>query len=182
MSDFPPVINDPSFLPLALKRAATLVCDCLEESTVNGRPAWCGLYHTTPPADCCDALLVWLDRIDTVENFPAPTTAALRCKNVYPMATVNMILYRPCWPVVQDASLSGLLAPAELESVDLQMDAVAMYCCLLNDLASDDSVIKGGLCDFASMGALTPGPPRGGCTSWKVQFKLALPPCCPMLV
>lgn len=177
------VIIDPGFLPLALKRAATLACDCLGATSITGRPAWCGLYHTIPPADCCDALLVWVERIEPTEVFPNPFGGALKCGTVVPMASIAMRLYRPCWPTVKDTAnpLSGLYQEAELATVDLQIDAVSLFCCLMSDLSSPDSVIKAGGCDLATMGAMTPEPPRSGCVAWTVRFKLELPGCCSML-
>jgi len=186
VSDLPPtpVLTDPSFLPLMLQRAADLMCQCLED-TLGRRPAFCGLYHFEPPADCCDTLLLWVERIDPVQRFPNPYGDALRCNNVVPMASIGVKLYRPCWPVARDNPdnpFLGLASAASIAAADLEMDGIVLACCLMSDLSVDQgSIIKGGLPLAASMGGLVPTKPGGGCASWKLSFKIELPGCCPML-
>lgn len=176
------MIQDPSYLPNMLNRVVQLACECLKD-TPNGVPGFCGLYHTSSPADCCDSLTVWLERLTTIKTFPSPWSGPLRCSTMIPMASVAIQLTRPCWPVLKIDPQNPFPGNEEtsIAAANLEMDAIALYCCLMSDLSNDDGFIKQGACLAANLGTMTPGRPQGGCASWTVRFQIELDPCCPPL-
>lgn len=172
-------ILDVSYLPNLMTRVLDVALDCLEETPL-GRPTVSGLYHTAPPADCCDGLFVWLERIYPAKGFPAQYSGAINCGEIVPVAAVAIRLYRGCWPVLKDSAVDPTppAADSDLAAANLQMDAVKLFCCLLGDLSNTDGTILGGACLKATMGAIEPGAPQGGCTSWTVRFNVELDSCC----
>ncbi len=172
-------IGDVSYLPVMLSRVLDVALDCLED-TPNGRPSAWGFYHTMPPADCCDGLYLWLERIVASKSFPAEWPGPINCGELVPVARVALKLYRPCWPTVKDDPHNPFppATESDLAAADLQMDAIKLFCCLLGDLSNPDGTILGGACLKATMGAIDPSPPQGGCAAWTIRFALELDPCC----
>lgn len=175
------MIVDPSYLPALTSRVLDLGLACLED-TPNGAPADSGLYHTQPPADCCDGLYVWVERIFPTRAFPADWTGPVDSGGVVPAARIAVRLYRPCWPVVKDNPHSPFppASESDIAAANLQMDAIKLFCCILGDLSAeeDESIILNGECLKTAMGGIDPGPPSGGCASWTLRFVIELPPCC----
>lgn len=170
---------DPSELPQLLDRVVQLCCNCLETSSVTGRPGWCGFYHGLAPADCCDSLVLSIERITTIKTFPQESMLPLRC-DVLPMVSFAVQLFRPCWPtVVQNAQnpFPGNEA-TEIASINSMIDAAALYCCLQADLANHNGFVLQGNPLNTRVGQMTPGKPMGGCFSWTVHCQLELDPCC----
>lgn len=162
-----------------LSRVLDVSLACLDDTPL-GRPDVYGLYHTPPPADCCDGLFVWLERIIPSRSFPQEWPGAIQCSELVPVARVAVRLYRGCWPVVKDSAVSPF-PPADesdLAAANLQMDAIALFCCLLGDLSDCDGTILAGTCLRAAMGGIDPLVPKGGCTGWTIRFGIELDPCC----
>lgn len=171
---------------------ADAVCACLEAETVNGAPGNCGLYWSTPPddflCDCADpggSLDVWLEIMQPTNRFPAPylqpIDSAIGPLGI--MATINVRLTRPCWPVIE-SNPGGLTPPVrsttDTPTLNLLIDASVVYCCLLNDFtaASGESLITGGPCSNIALGALIPDRNRSGCAGFTVKFTVNLGSCC----
>lgn len=176
------MIQDPAEIPNLLQRAVDLLCLCLETNTSNGAPEFCGLYHGTRPADCCDFMIAHVERFGTTDaaSFPGESARPLKCETV-PSMNVVIQLLRPCWPVLKDDAHNPfpLNADTSLASANLLMDAVAVQCCLTSDLSDlTDSFIMGDTQLSAKMGATTPIPPRGGCAGWNFRFSIMLDACC----
>ena len=173
-------IDDVSYLPQAMLATLDVVLECLD-GTPLGRPAESGLYHTSPPADCCDAVYVYVESISATKTFPSPYQGPIQCGQLAPVVNVAVKVYRDCWPVVQDSAVAPFPPTADttVAAANLQMDALALFCCLMSDLSDPDGSIRGGVCVQASIGSIDPGAPQGGCTSWTIRFKLELDvPCC----
>lgn len=169
---------DPSFLPQLLNRIVDVGCTALETSP-NGKPGFCGLYHAAPPADCCDALVVYVERLTMIKSFPQESQSPIKCDEI-PMVSGAMRLFRPCWPTIKIDAHNPFPGneTTTVAAINLMMDASALYCALASDLGNTDGVIKAGNPLAARLGQLTPQPPRGGCASWTVSFQIELNPCC----
>lgn len=172
-------IDDPSYLPAMLTRVLDLSIACLEDTPL-GVPGASGLYHTMPPADCCDGVYVWLERIVASKNFPTEWTGPILCGELVPVASVAVKLYRPCWPVVKDDPHNPFppASESDIAAANLQMDAIKLFCCLMGDLGDPEGTILAGNRLLATMGGIDPSPPTGGCAAWTVRFRLELDPCC----
>lgn len=172
-------LDDVSDLPNMLTRALDLVAACLAD-TPNGAPGDTGLYHGTPPADCCDGLYLWLEQLYGAKGFPAAWSGAINCGEMTPVARVALRLYRPCWPTLVDNPFSPFppATESDIAAANLQMDAIKMFCCLLGDLSDSNGVILGGSCLAAAMGSTEPVSPQGGCAGWTLRFTIGLDNCC----
>lgn len=187
-------MNDPVDLPNLMLQIADLVCDCLESTeqegvTATGRPSFCGTYWNTPPddLDCGDcgtngALFVWLERMGaSVTNWPAPwagPVSAAPSAFTIPVALVVRLI-RPCWPVVGQ---TGIATPfptretTETASINLNIDAATVFCCLLTAMKDPSSVF--GLCSRVTAPVLTPDRNRASCAGFDVRFIVDLAQCC----
>lgn len=172
-------IQDVSYLPAMLTRVLDVSLACLA-GTPNGTPGDSGLYHTPPPADCCDGLYVWLERLYAAKSFPGEWGGPINCGELVPVASVAIRLYRPCWPVLKDSAFAPFPPSSEtdLAAANLQMDAIKLFCCLMGDLTGYNGAIFGGLPLKSKMGAMDPVSPQGGCAGWTLHVDLELDPCC----
>lgn len=128
----------------------------------------------------CDGVYVWLERLYASKGFPGEWSGPINCGELVPVASVAIRLYRPCWPVLVD-NANNPFPPSEesdTAAMNLQMDAIKMFCCLLGDLSDPNGVILGGACLKATMGGMDPVTPKGGCAGWTLRFKLELDSCC----
>lgn len=178
---------DPGVIAVVLDRTVNLGMACLD-NTPSGAPSVSGVYHTAPPAKCCDSLSVWLERIvpgggdpPQQATFPNEYVGAAHC-NLFPIAHIAMRLWRPCWPSLVDNPFNPYppVETTDTAGLNLAIDAMALWCCISSDLLIDDgtSIIKGGADILAGMGRIEPLPPKGGCAGWDIRFRLELDPCC----
>jgi hypothetical protein len=174
-------IDDVSFLPNAVSAILEVAATCLE-GTPDGRPTDVWLYHTAPPADCCQGIYAWVESIGMSKSFPGDWTGPVDCVGLVPVAKVALRLYRPCWPVVKDNPNSPFPPGAESDvaAANLQMDAVKLICCLTGDLSDPGGVIwnAAGDCLKATIGTIQPVTPSGGCAGWTIRMSIELPSCC----
>lgn len=182
--------DDLGGIALLLHRTVEYALACLAD-TPRGAPGSSGVYHTAPPADCCDSISVWLERIapgggqvPAPASFPNEFSGLAKC-GMYPIAHLGLRLWRPCWPILEDNAFNPFppVEATDATAIELAMDAMALFCCIMGDLQLDDgtSIIKGGTAGIdinASMGPITPLRPQGGCAGWDIRFRIELDPCC----
>lgn len=170
-----------------LGNTVDLVCACLAD-TPNGTPGTCTVYWSTPPddLDCgdCDSnglLVAWLERMAPVKNWPSPYVGPSgHGIPITVKADIAVRLVRPCWPILRQDIANPFPARSVTEplALNLDFDASAVFCCILNDLASNTPAITDGPCLQKMMGALEVDRNRGGCAGFTVRFSVGLGACC----
>ena len=149
------------------------------EETPLGRPPTAKLYYgsTPPPADCCDYLAVWLERLRPTKDFPAEWQGEIRCDEVFGMADIAIMLRRSCWPVVKNDARAPFPPSDETDeaSANLMADATQLWCTLFS-LARDGLLTDG--CGGVAVRRLEPLPPMGGCGGNVARITVELPSCC----
>lgn len=172
-------------------RTADALCLCLAD-TPNGAPNPCSVYWGQSPPDdfACDCgtgqLDVWFEGYTAVNVFPQQFNGPI-ASSVGPlrsMAAIAVRLTRPCWPMASAGPDGNANIPSREEteplSLNLAIDATAVWCCLLSNLASDDGTpsITGGPCSAVRMGLLVVDRNRGGCAGLTVRFQVDMGVCC----
>lgn len=166
-------------LPGVLTRTADLLCVLLA-STSGGAPDECGVYWGDPPADCCPAGYVWLERVYETKPFPLPSIRPFVCPVL--LAAVVAVRVRRCWPGTVNNPSNPFPPAATTQPVALGLveDAGIVYCGLQADFASPSSTILVGVDALTPvmLGDLTHEKNLGGCAGFTVRYTMMLSPCC----
>lgn len=175
---------DGTYLGALLEHVRDLSVECLGETTL-GIPGNAYVYHTTPPDDCCDQLVVWAGALRSTSSFPRQHVEPVKCRALLLMADVYVRIVRSCWPTVKGDRMDAFPSPDEMNEAALLVaeDGMTLTCCLLAAAQSGNLTPAGFEIDYGeepdiSWGPSTPDPPRGGCVSWTIQFTAELPQCC----
>ncbi len=148
---------------------------CLEETPL-GVPGSVYVYHTSPPDDCGDILVAWIEDIAPTVNFPQPFNGDIGCAPVLMMATIKMRLVRKCWPVVKDNPSSPFPSAEEMNEAALKLagDSEALWCCLIDGVRSGSFWIGAATDPEFILESIKPTRPRGGVVGIDVTMKVEL--------
>lgn len=114
------------------------------------------LYHSDPPADCCDFVAISIDAIRSTSDFPNPSGADVF---THPMVDIRVTTLRPCWPT----SDYGFPDPDDTDEAAALLIADAQR---LWDAVSSIKCDAG--CVGLVIGEMTPVPPQEGCAGWTI--------------
>lgn len=143
-------------------------------AALSDAPADSFISVFNPPADCCDYLAVWITAITPSEvgSFPQAARTRQLCGTGYAVS-VEVKLMRPCWPAGSPIpGYDQVEAAAEL----LNRDASELMCKLTE--MHDEGMIAPWSNRRAILGTMTPLPPMGGCTGYRVSLTVHIPRCC----
>lgn len=171
-------LQSPGLLNDVLQSILDNLCECLGENTTLGAPKDCFIYHTRAPDDCCDSLVIWLDRILPTAQFPIPFVGRDECGAVGRMMRVGVKLVRPCWPTVVDNPSNPFPPVAAMQAAaeTMLIDTNVLWCCLSAGLSAGDHDPSGSCQDF-HIESVIPDKPRGGCAGVTASFLVELDAC-----
>lgn len=159
------------------------ICTCLEENSPLGRPEFCFTYHNEPPADCCDYVSVWAERLRPSNGFAdgqyvTGGRLVMRC-GLATIADLNIRLMRPCFPVLIDNPRDPFPEPDVMQQASelLDQDAWIMNCCF-QQMVTEGLLEAVGECLEVGIGDMVPIGPQGGCAGWNWDISVEMPVCC----
>ncbi len=169
---------EPSYWADVLENILAVVCQALAD-TPQGMPNSCYTGHAKPPDDCCDHLVVYVERFRPTIDFPVEFNSYDRCQIVRQMMDVCILLRRPCWPVVHDNATNPFPPPADIDaaSVNLMLDAQKMWQSVTRAYDAGLLIVTPREPSFIKWGQITPGPNMGGCAGWEMRMTIDLDEC-----
>lgn len=167
--------------PEALSNLMNSILVMAEECLIDAGlevPSQVFVSHGEPPADCCDALSVWVRSLRPGSStFPIPQTTPARCGELSTIVDVSLRLDRPCFPTLKNSKVAPFPTADEMQTAAdaLLVDARVLWCCL--QAAQEAHTLLPEPFNDVVWGPMTPHR-SSDCAGWRWDFTVEGPGCC----